>query len=134
MQVLLTSNSTLGTEVLQPLLRRSGHVVLEPTVLGAGARLASTSWDVQAALAVFFAARPPRIRQMATLVELGIVLGRELPTLIIARPGLELAALEGISRIDADPSDAETLELKVGLFLDSVQSGLPRRLETQPSV
>ena len=128
MRGFLTSDSKAGWSILRRILEGKGHSVAEPTDSGAGALLASSEVQADAVIAVMLASSPPLQRRAAVLVEIGIAVGRSIPTLIISKPGLPLPSLAGVPRMDADLKDAATLELKVDLFLQGVRDGAPRDL------
>ena len=127
MRVFLTSDSKAGRSALRQILEGHGHLVEEPSDFGAGALLASTDAHADAVIAVVLAGRPPLQRRAAVLVEVGIAVGRSIPTLIISRPGLQLPSLAGVPRMEADLEDLATLDLKVDLFLEGVRDGAPSK-------
>lgn len=127
MRVFLTSDSRAGRSTVRRILEVQGHSVVDPDDSGAGALLASNDSQADAVVAVMLASRPPLQRRAAVLVEIGIAVGRSIPTLIISKPGLPLPSLAGVPRMEADLSDTEMLDLKVDLFLQGAREGVPRR-------
>lgn len=97
---------------------------LEPTSsqsIGAGAALADAlTDDIVAAVAVL----PPSAAGLsAVLVEVGIVLGRELPLLVVVSPGSELPpALVGVRTVTADLDNREALGFQLRMFAQSLSA------------
>jgi hypothetical protein len=77
--------------------------------------------------------KTPTQRSNAIMVEVGIALGREIPTLVIARTGVNIPALSSIPRIefdfDGDPGQEVFLSTQIGLFIRGVRTGIPRKAE-----
>ncbi|WP_155289562.1 hypothetical protein [Rhodococcoides fascians] len=127
MRIFLTSDSDPGRIPLRGILAERGDIVQEPGELGAGALVSTTDWTADAVIAAIFDGDPSQERRESILVEVGVAIGRGIPTLILSRPGLQLPSLVGLPRIDADPEDADTLALKIDLFLQGVLKHSPRK-------
>jgi hypothetical protein len=126
-RVLITADLATARRQLQAVATLGGHTVLDSAELGAGALLATAAWTADAVVAGLFASRPSREQLSAVLVEAGIALGRGVPVLLLTRPGIAAPALTGVPRIEANLEDSETLALKLELFLQGVDGGVPRR-------
>ncbi len=127
MRIFLTSDSDPGRIPLHGILADRGDIVQEPGELGAGALVSTTDWTADAVIAAIFDDNPSQERRQSILVEVGVAIGRGIPTLVLSRPGLQLPSLVGVPRIDADPEDTNTLALKVELFLQGVLKNSPRK-------
>jgi hypothetical protein len=89
--------------------------------------VADTEWQADAAIAVLLAGRPPQQQPAAVLVEIGVAVGRHVPTLILSKGETQLPSLAGVPRIDADLHDVDTMALKVELFLQGVREKSPTK-------
>lgn len=130
MHVLITADLTTARRKLRAVVESGGHTVLDSTELGAGALLAAAAWNADAVVVGLFASRPLQRQYAAVLVEAGVALGRDIPVLLLTRPGVRAPALTGVPRIEASLEDPETLALKLESFLQGVQGDLPRHIAT----
>lgn len=134
MRVFLTSDSKAARALLRSILESQGHQVEDPSELGAGALVAKTNWTADAVIAALLTSRPPQQQRAAVLVEIGVSVGRGLPTLVLTKTGAQMPSLSGVPRIDADLSDADTMALKVELFLQGVREGSPSKPAASPGL
>jgi len=132
MRVLVVSDTDAGRREIRRLLDSAGFETVDPAAVGAGALLAAADWQADAAIGVLLDRRPTIQKSSAVMLELGIALGRSLPTLIVGRAPKRFPALTGISFVSASIDDLEAqldLELKIELFLEGVRMNAPRRVD-----
>ncbi|MDQ0375978.1 hypothetical protein [Cellulomonas humilata] len=131
MDVLVISDSKSGRSLVTRVLTNLGHRVVDAGTAGVGTQLASRSWQADVAVAALVAAQPTRLRFGAVGVELGIALGRGVPILLVAKPGLSVPFLYGIPRVDyAD--DEVLLAAQLELLLSGVSAGARREVFQRP--
>lgn len=124
--VLVTSDSKLGSSLLREALTRLDHRVQDTATAGAGTLLANSSWRADAMVVAMVAGRSSRQRYGAVGVEIGVALGRGIPILLVAKESLPLSFLAGIPRVDyAD--DIDLLSTQLGLLLEAVAENSPTR-------
>jgi hypothetical protein len=120
-RIFLTSDSAKGEHVFRDILHSLGHQVEEPASAGAGALLANQDSIADLVIAVLWASRPSQQRRSAVLVEIGIAIGRNVPVLLVTKPGVLLPALVGVPRLVAQDNVDGLLAVQVDLFIRGLQ-------------
>lgn len=131
MRVLVISDTDAGRRRIIGLLESAGYDTVDPAAVGAGALLANADWQADATIGVLLDRRPTIQKSSAVMLELGIALGRTLPTLIVGRTPKRFPALTGLPFVNASLDGFEEqldLELKVELFLEGVRMNAPRQV------
>lgn len=128
MRCLLVAPARSDLAAVRQLLVVQNIEVATTTQIGTGASLARASLeDFDFALAVVpteASQRPP----IAVFVELGIVLGRELPVfMIITGDGIVPAGLEKLDSVRTSLTDPAPVELHLRLFIEGQRLGHPKR-------
>jgi hypothetical protein len=139
MRSILIATRDDDVDILRESLADEGLESTSSQSIAAGVALADAlTDDIVAAVAVL----PSSSAGLsAVLVEIGIVLGRRLPVLLVVSPGSEVpAALVGVRTVISDLDNREGLRFQIRMFAQSLSSrGLERQLplpsgEPLPSV
>ncbi|MFI5783549.1 hypothetical protein [Nocardia sp. NPDC051570] len=137
MRCLLIAPASVDVQVLSDVLAEQGNEVLSSAELGAGVTLADAAIDrADCAVAVLPSGSARSAEGLAAVfIEIGIVVGRGLPTLVIVEPpDAPPAALAGVTIVRTPLDHIDALRLHLRMFTLSAVSGSARRRTAAPAV
>jgi hypothetical protein len=125
MRCLLAADLDVPSEGLRRVMRRLDIDLVEVDRLGVDWLTQSPTPPVDFVCAVL-RERDNRDAEAAVFVDIGVALGRRIPVFLIVEPRRKTPlVVAGLTRVEADVSNEEALELHLGQFLRAIRRGKP---------